>query len=266
MARGTGICIRLPHNACVVCWSSRTGHTSHTADPDLSVRTSTQSRLLVSITLRLTTIRSMQETPASLENPIARSVTVASRFNEHFSESSGDALPRHMTTGTLHIIQGLETERNRQRKRSNRFGRKLSRQRSKRLNNATTMAYEHRRSMTRSIINNHREARRLQQKHEEEHKRRSRMSGMMWGFDPTAGRLSSSTQVDDRARGCFVFKGRGEDDAEYGAEELDTLSRRTGRRWLQGSKWGIECGGRGKQPVFENCEVDDGQRLPEMWE
>lgn len=44
-------------------------------------------------------------------------------------------------------------------------------------------------------------------------------------------------------------------DDDYGIEELDATGRRTGRLWLSGSKWGLECGSPGREPNFERWDV-----------
>lgn len=123
----------------------------------------------------------------------------------------------------------------------------------------TAIAYEKRRSSTKQLVEKHRFAKEVRRKYEKELNRKGRLCGTMWGYDPMAGRLpevQNAATSDHHVHGCYIFRGSGDDSDEYGVDEVDTLGRRTGRQWLEGTKWGIECGGPGKEPPFE----DKGRR------
>lgn len=211
----------------------------------------------------------MAEAIESSQAVFARSGSVVSRFHEQFSDSSG-ANPSirdpPCPPGHPHrIIQRLRIESARRRQLLNKAGQAsskkkpgiLAQRRSRRMCTPTAIAYERRRSSARQLVEKHRSAREARKEHEKELKRKSRLTGTMWGYDPLAGRVSGAYNMSNPnhdVRGCYIFRGPHNDSDEYGVDEIDTLGRRTGRQWLQGTKWGIECGGPGREPRFEdNC-------------
>ena len=80
---------------------------------------------------------------------------------------------------------------------------------------------------------------------QEEKARKRWLGGVAWGFDPTAGMLSSQ-DTNEADGGCYVAAGRSLQGLE-GLDELDEVGRRTGRRWVSHNLWGIEHGGPGNE-------------------
>ena len=130
------------------------------------------------------------------------------------------------------------------------------------MSNPTVKAYERRRSAAKELVRKHHSAKEARKKHEEEFKERlTGIGGTMWGYDPMAGRIAiehSSPNVQHGMHGCYVFRGSRHDSDEYGVDEIDILGRRTGRKWLHGSKWGVESGGPGREPPLQCNHVEIG--------
>lgn len=211
----------------------------------------------------------MAETGEPSQAIFARSGSVVSRFNEQFSDSSGVCSPvrsppcpsRH----PHHIIQRLRVESARhgqllnktdQASTKNKAG-TFAERRSRRMSTPTAIAYERRRISAKQLVEKHRSAREARRKYEKELKRKGRLCGTMWGYDPMAGRIpdaQNTANSDHHVHGYYIFRGSRNESDEYGVDEIDMLGRRTGRQWLQGTKWGIECGGPGREPRLEgNC-------------
>lgn len=184
---------------------------------------------------------------------ICRTNTVLSRFNEDFSETLEVSPVDTRNAYPLRIIQGLRVERSREKSYESRqsqalseiprgipnsptFAEKLAEARTRRMSTATTLAYERRRSVARTIVEKHREAKTARRQQEKVNKKKSRMSGTIWGYDPTTGQISNPMPFLSSFRGSYVFRGLGNSSDEYGIEEVDGLGRRTGRQWLDGSK------------------------------
>lgn len=216
----------------------------------------------------------MEETAGPSQTTFARSGSIVSRFKEQLSESSGSCSPictqQCHASHPYHIIQKLKVERDMQRSHRGNTRQKPSKKRGTvaerrawRMTTATALAYERRRSTDSRMVDEHRHAKESRKKHEAEHKRRSRLSGTVWGYNPMAGRLSEahdSPSPDHHVHGCYIFRGARDDSDEYGVNEIDSLGRRTSRQWLQGSKWGIERGGPGREPHFECNHGKEAQR------
>ena len=82
----------------------------------------------------------------------------------------------------------------------------------------------------------------------EEKARKRWLGGVAWGFDPTAGMISSN-DVNEADGGAYVTNGRSLQ-GMAGVDELDEVGRRTGRRWVSHNLWGIEYGGPGKEGKY----------------
>lgn len=215
----------------------------------------------------------MEETNGLPPTTFGRSDSGVSRFNEHFSDSSGSSLPvciqPHQIGHPHHIIQRLMVERKRQLNHLKSITHKpcktretLGQKGSRRLSTATALAYQRQRSIAQQMVDEHRHAKRARKKREKQHKRKSQLSGTVWGYDPMAGRVSetyNASAAHHHVHGCYIFKGPRNESDEYGVAKIDSLGRRTGRQWLQGSKWGIECGGPGREPQFECSHLMQGQ-------
>ncbi len=89
----------------------------------------------------------------------------------------------------------------------------------------------------------------------EERARKRWLGGVAWGFDPTAGMLSSG-RVNQADGGAFVTAGRSLQGME-GTDELDEVGRPTGRRWVSHDLWGIEQGGPGKEGKYGHGSLRD---------
>ena len=89
---------------------------------------------------------------------------------------------------------------------------------------------------------------RRQQEEYDEKRRKTPLEGVAWGFDERAGKRSATTL--EEPEGCYVSDGRAQDYADA-HEEVDSIGRRTGRRWHRGNTWGVEAGGPGKEVAFE---------------
>lgn len=124
--------------------------------------------------------------------------------------------------------------------------------RAARIATATDLAYERRRSNARALALQHRSSKKAR-KAQENQTKRQHFGGVMWGFDPNAGLVSSleNDSAADTPAGCYMFPGVGDSASEYGVEEIDSLGRRSRRQWHKGIKWGIEFGGPGKEPKYE---------------
>lgn len=202
----------------------------------------------------------------SNEAPIlTRSKTTISRFNEDFNDTLVDDRPDNRHSYPLRIIQGLRVERSRQksyerrqneaRPKSPTFQQRLEQERMRRASTATALAYERRRSVARSIVEKHREAKLARREQEKVNKKIRKLSGTVWGYDPTAGRIANPMPRISGFQGTYVFRGLGNKSDQYGIDEVDVLGRRTGRQWLAGDKWGIEFRGPGRPPKFEPVDI-----------
>lgn len=89
----------------------------------------------------------------------------------------------------------------------------------------------------------------------EEKARKRWLGGVAWGFDPTAGMLSSKEAYEGDG-GAYVTAGRSLQGTE-GVDELDEVGRRTGRRWVSHTLWGIEHGGPGKEGKYGHGSLRD---------
>ena len=89
----------------------------------------------------------------------------------------------------------------------------------------------------------HKESKKSQLREEKARKRW--LGGVAWGFDPTAGMISSK-KANESDGGAYVIAGRSLQGFE-GTDELDEVGRRTGRRWVTHNLWGIERGGPGNE-------------------
>lgn len=175
--------------------------------------------------------------------PTAQQLSPQSRFNERFSSSSNAPIDEQVDTDKpsswtfLRYFRLDQAKPEMKAKRQNTFARAggaILRQRSKRLSNSTSQAYERRRSRAKEAALNHRQARKAQKEREGLQKRDSKLSGTIWGYDSRAGQISRPVSTD--THGCYIFKSGRKDSDDYGVEETDGFGRRTGRRWLNGSK------------------------------
>lgn len=175
--------------------------------------------------------------------PTAQQLSPHSRFNERFSSSSNAPIDEEFErnkTSSWTILRYLGFEKAKPQmgpKRQNTFakdGGAILRQRTKRMSNSTSQAYERRRSRAKEVALNHRQARKVQKEREGLHKRETKVKGIVWGYDPRAGQISRTTNTD--THGCYVFRTGRRDSDDYSVEEIDGFGRRTGRRWLNGSK------------------------------
>ena len=89
----------------------------------------------------------------------------------------------------------------------------------------------------------------------EEKARKRWLGGVAWGFDPTAGMLSSK-EANEADGGAYVTAGRSLQGAD-GLDELDEVGRPTGRRWVSHNLWGIERGGPGKEGKYNYGSLAD---------
>lgn len=172
---------------------------------------------------------------------------VHSRFHEHFPEFSPDPLPK-VNKSTFERL--FSTAR--------KINQEVACRRSKRLSNATALLYERRRKLAKQTAQLHRNRMKACRRQEKEHKRQN-LGGMVWGYDPMAGRRHAGNELNT-SLGCYIFRDARIDNDVYGPEEVDALRRRTGKFWHQGSTWGIECGGPGRPAQFEPVEAN-GSRV-----
>lgn len=108
-------------------------------------------------------------------------MTTTSRFTEQLNDSPDQTSSDEKRPYPAAIIRPLKMEHDLQRRGTNkspqRWKAKLQHQRSKQMLGQTAQAYERRRSVAKSIMEGHKTRRENRQRHEKQHKLKSRLIG-----------------------------------------------------------------------------------------